>query len=215
MRLLVALPVVTVCLLFLVAPAGAELISESDLWDVSQGGIVDDSSGCLSGWPCGNVFAPGQAIFDDYLPAGTVHWIEWHTPAAVTIESINLVAMHDGPPTRDIRYRGISAFRLYHSDTLGGPWTLLHELADTDPDANLRYDGGPNYPGENYLEYCVAVPSTTAQYWRAEFVQYGYVSGNSSGPRVWELDGYDFVIPEPGTICLLGLAFLLLGRRRK
>jgi len=92
---------------------------------------------------------------------------------------------------------------------------LLHELADTDPDADHLYGGGPNYTPAQYLEYCTVVPSTTAQYWRAEFVQYGDVMGNASGPRVIELDGYDYVIPEPATICLLGTAILLLSRRKK
>ena len=216
MRVTLAAPVVIACLSFLVLPAQAEPISSTNLWDVSQGSVVDGSSGCLSGWPQENMFegGGGQTIFMDYQPAGTVHWIEWHTPSAVTVESINLVLMHDGSP-RDIRYRGATSFRLYSSDTAGGPWTLLHEPAGTDPDDNLLYDGGPYYTGTQHLEYCTAVPSTTAQYWRAEFVQYSDILSNSAGPRVIELDGYDYVIPEPGTIGLVAVGMLLLATRRR
>ncbi len=113
MKLLLALPSVIVCLLLLVAPAGAALISDTDLWDASQGAVVDDSSPSSGTWPSSQMFAPNDALFADYQPAGTLHWIEWSTPAPVTIESINLVASHDTPPARDIRYRGFSSFTLY------------------------------------------------------------------------------------------------------
>ena len=42
----------------------------------------------------------------------------------------------------------------------------------------------------NELSVCVNVPPTTAQQFRAEFVQFG-AGGPASGPRVFELDGYE------------------------
>jgi hypothetical protein len=66
----------------------------------------------------------------------------------------------------------------------------------------------------NTLEYWAAVTPTTNQYFRAEFVQYG-PPGNASGPRVYELDGYDFVIPEPAAMPLLGAGLILLAWFRK
>lgn len=213
MKTLFAWPAVVVCLLLLVAPsAQAALMSDSDLWEDAA---VDAHSGTLGAWPIQGIFDYGPyTMFRDSQPQGTTHWVEWHTAAAVTIESINLVGCHDGAPY-NINQRGFSAFRLFYKVNSGDPWTLLHNLPDTDTDGNLRYDGGPSYPAANILEYCAAVPSTTAQYWRAEFDQYGPPS-SASGPRVNELDGYDYIIPEPATMCLVGAGLvLLLTRRRK
>jgi hypothetical protein len=107
------------CFLICALPASGALVSSNDLWDVTQGCVVDASSGCLSSFPETRMFGGGSdTIFRDYMAAGTVHWVEWHTPTPVTIESFNLVASHDGG-TRDIRYRGFSAFRLYTGDGAG------------------------------------------------------------------------------------------------
>lgn len=170
MTKLFAWPAAIACLLVLaVPPARGALTSDADLWDVNQGCVVDADSGCSSVWPAEYAFSFGDAAtqFADNLPAGTVHWVEWHTPAPVTIENINLVALHAGDP-RDMRFGGFDTFRLFYKDAMDS-WVLFHELADIGvphPDGgyegSLYYGGGPNYVGIYYLEYWTAVPSTTA-----------------------------------------------------
>jgi len=50
---------------------------------------------------------------------------------------------------------------------------------------------GANYTGLGYLELSANVPLTTAQYFRAEFIQYGSgssVFGDAQGPRIMEIN---------------------------
>jgi hypothetical protein len=211
------LPAITatfICLFILKQPAGAILISYDDLWDISQGSVVTEHSRVwsvhsmwsppLRGSDIRNMFGgyygypwPGEnTALGRNTSAGTIHWVEWQTPSLITLRSFNLITMHD-PPPKDIRKRGFSQFRLYWAVASGGPWTLLYELADTDPDGDLYYGGGPTYPERHYLELAVNVVPTTAQYWRAEFVQYANTGYYDAGVRVIELDGYDtFLAPS-------------------
>lgn len=183
-------------------------ISYSDLWDISQGNIVTDHSpmhhkfglmlmygfysypeNMFGGW--NGSFSPTETFFTQDTEAGDVHWVEWQTPSPITLRSFNLIASHghDSNMQPDINHGGFSQFRLYWGDGLGS-WTLFYELADTDPDDSLCYGGGPTYVNEVYLELTVNVTPTTAQYWRAEFVQYG----DMGSPCVHELDGYETLL---------------------
>lgn len=230
-------------LMFSILPAHALVLSYTDLWDVSQGTVVIATSGALTGgWSSdvrnmfGGYFGSGppdllnNTIFRDQLPAGTVHWVEWTTSSPVNVGSFNLVAAHDGDfdgyVTRNINFRGFSSFNLYARDSLASPWTQLYNYA-TDPDHDLDYGGGPNYPGQAYLELYANITPIAAQYFRAEFVQYGngsppypYGYGDAQGPRVFELDGYAPTgggggVPEPTTILLYGLGFAGAGVYRR
>jgi hypothetical protein len=203
------------CLFILAQTVYAIPISSNDLWDISQGSQVTAHSTVhhhtglmgMFGWSSDirNMFGGyyGQSSFGGWGPhyetyfdqdcvAGTIHWVQWQTPSIITLRSFNLVAMH-APPPQDIRHAGLgfSQFRLQWSDTAGGPWTTLYELTDSDPDGDLYYGGGPTYSEANYLELAVNVAPTTAQYWRAEFVQYADSGYYDSGVRINELDGYD------------------------
>jgi hypothetical protein len=195
--------------------ANARLVNYTDLWDVIQGTVVTDSSGALLGsWSSdprnmfGGTYGSGPAdltnntIFQDHQPAGYVHWVNWSTSAPVTLQSFNLVAGHDYDSGlnpygeyRDINYRGISRFRLFWGDG-SGTWTLLYDHTVNpvqDQGGHPTYGGGANYTGLGYLELSANVPLTTAQYFRAEFTQYGSGSnlfGDAQGPRILELDGY-------------------------
>lgn len=211
--------------------AEAALVPVStDLWDVSQGSLVTSFSGTLGGFPIGNTFNGDgfYTLFSDGLPTGTVHWVEWQTPGPVTLRSFNLLAAHDQPP-RDARYRGFSEFSLYAYNTGTTSWDEIYEIYPSDP-----YSTTPP-PPETYIDpqttevqrlYLSAnvLPYTTDRF-RAEFVQYGDIDRSASGPRIFELDGFDTfsqfverqepVIPEPATLslALLGLVASRLRRR--
>jgi PKD domain len=210
MKRLLAVTVSSICFCILTKPVYGIAISYNDLWDVSQDNVVTDYSPmahrfCLmlmcgfnsypenmfGGW--NGSFSPTETYFTQDTEAGAVHWVEWQTPSPITLRSFNLVAYHgysDGQP--DISKGGFRQFRLYWGDGSGN-WTLLYELADTDPDGDLCYGGGPTYTAESFLELAVNVTPTTAQYWRAEFVQYG----DTGLVCINELDGYDtFLAPN-------------------
>jgi len=228
----------SVLLIFSSLTANARMAIFDDLWDVSQGTSVSASSGALAGgwWSDprnmfggaygSNPDTKNNTIFKDYQPQGYVHWVNWQTSAPVTLQSFNLVAIHDyGLNTgeyRNINHRGISRFKLFSSTGLSGPWTLLYDYT-VNPvlDSNWQpvYGGGADYSGLNYLELFADVPLTTAQYFRAEFTQYGtgsWVYGDAQGPRIYELDGYGPTVPIPATLFLLGPGLLgLLTLKKK
>lgn len=214
----------------------------TDLWDVSRGTSVTGTSGALTGgWSSdarnmfGGTFGSGPSdvlnntIFKDYQAAGFVHWVNWQTPAPITLQSFNLVAIHDYGQNpyefRDINYRGISRFKLFWGAGSSGPWTLLYDNTVNpvlDSGNHPTYGGGANYAQLNWLELFANVPLTTAQYFRAEFTQYGNGSrayGDAQGPRIYELDGYAPTtppVPEPATMLLLGSGLVgLAGYGRK
>ncbi|SEM05284.1 hypothetical protein SAMN04489760_10384 [Syntrophus gentianae] len=221
-------------LVFSSLTANALLMNYTDLLDVSQGTIVTGSSGALTGgWSSdsrnmfGGTYGSGPAdltnntIFKDQQSAGYVHWVEWKTSALITLQSFNLVAAHDsgwdGYENRNINFRGFSTFRLFSGDGIG-TWTQIFSYT-TDPDSDLDYGGGVNYPAQNMLELSANITPTVAQFFRAEFVQYGNGSrnyGDSQGPRICELDGYGPApVPLPATMLLLGPGLLCLAALKK
>ena len=118
----------------------------------------------------------------------------------------NLVAVHDYDS--DSYARSFQEFRLYYYN--GWSWIKFYTFDSMHP-----YGGGYQ---NNVLDLMVKGLSINAEYFRAEFDQYGYVYW-ASGPRIYELDGFGFYqqpLPEPGTLMLLGTGLLgLLGLRRK
>ena len=123
----------------------------------------------------------------------------------VTINSFNLVAAHDESP-RDARTRGFSRFSLYAKS--GDNWVNLYNYYPDNP-----YGGGTNYLPANFLELNDIVAETTAQEFRAEFVQYGDITAGAKGPRILELDGY--YIPEPATLIILTCGVFAVRRMKK
>lgn len=210
----------------------AEPISSTDLWDISQGSVVDGTSGALYyrssyrsdvrdmfGGAFGNIEG-GNTVFKDYMnpgfqggsvPAGFVHYVEWHTPSAVTLRSFSLNAYNEG-----MLRRAFSRFTLYSGSGAGGPWTPIYDTG-----AGFTY-------GPGQLDLSMNVTPLVAQYFRAEFVQASWTDAAAVGPRIQELDGYDTflpgtdpVVPEPSILVAilslvgLGLARLAWRRRRK
>jgi len=161
---------------------------------------------------------PGNTVFIDRQPAGTRHWVEWQTPAAVTMRSFNQVAAHDGPQ-RDARYRGISRFTLYG---WGGSAfdVLLYDFTPSYGNPPLYNPDGPAFNVLNLWAEPLAMISTNR--WRAEFVQLADLGGNNDGPRIVELDGFSRrlpgnQVPGPSLLSVLGLgaAGLIAQRVRR
>ncbi len=237
-KYLLALPLVVLC-----CPAVSRALpaSSADLWDVSQGTAVTGTSGALHYSDSyrsyvENIFGASGGIegsntlFKDYMspyftggpvPAGYAHYVEWNTPADVTIRSFNLLAYNEGMDRRAFNH-----FELY-ADTGSGWQSLFQQDFAASPENPDGYGGSPTNTDSNWLELEVDLSSpVTAQDFRAEFIQAPWTSSNAIGPRVLELDGYDTFldgssgagnpIPEPTTMLLFGSGLIgLAGLARR
>ena len=136
-----------------------------------------------------------ETLFQDDLPADTIHSVEWQTAQQIMLTSFDIFANHDGPfPEFDANYRGFSAFRLFAQDPVTSNFELLAEIFPSNP-----YDNTPgNMAADGFLHISMDVAPTIAQVFRAEFVQFGDIELSASGPRVQELEGFG-TIPGIGT----------------
>jgi hypothetical protein len=118
---------------------------------------------------------PAVTFFND-APAGTIHFVEWSTPAPVTLAGFNLHAIGDVPnnPER----RAFDHFRLQAK--IGDSFQTIYDSDVTVPYVFLD--------GQSALMISTSVAATTAQEFRAEFTQ--HLEGQFYGPRVVELDGF-------------------------
>lgn len=215
-------------------------LSNSDLWDVSQGTVVTSNSPMLSSFPGRNMFGdsvygPSDALFSDSFDVGYVHYIEWQTPSPVTIQSFTLYAGHESwrsyaPNAGELTFqqRGFSEFRLFAFNDSTMQFDLVFDLAAGDPYGTtvLPHNAFTEDDVAGYLLLIgVNIDAVTADRFRAEFVQAGDRSSPgidtaALGPRIYEIDGYGtihpstVVIPEPGTWAFLGLGALVLTGRQ-
>jgi hypothetical protein len=203
----------------LVASGGVSAlpVSSTDLWQDAPlvfsspgelGGNGSSTTGVFDGLQGSYGTESGNSIFRGGAD-GSSHSIEWSTPDAVTVRSINFVTYHDFDDQthqRDITSRGIRSFTLSYWD--GSDFESFFHWTYTDPNNDLHYGGGPSYqfnPDPNdmtrsYLELTANLDSAiTAQTFKGDFVQYG-----PSGSRIVELDAYSTpqVIPLPATLML-------------
>jgi hypothetical protein len=171
--------------------------SSADLWDVSQGTLVTASSPILSSYSAGAMFGEnGQnngngstwTYFADGQPAGFTHFVEWQTPANVNVARVQVYAFGDsffGIPNNE---REFSHFTLRAKS----PGSLVYDLTVIEYDATHPY----SFVGPNFLLIDQAVPTVTAQQFRAEFTQFDAGAG-FDGPRIVELDAFS---PPPPTL---------------
>ena len=90
--------------IFAAITAQAQTPSTKDVWDVSQGITIlahsplDDALGDPLSYDAANIFgatngtfiegAAGNVVFTDFQPPGFVHFVEWRTPAPVTVRAL-------------------------------------------------------------------------------------------------------------------------------
>jgi sugar lactone lactonase YvrE len=173
-----------------VIPPLSILPSTNDLWDISQGSVVTGTSGVDSPLSdvrdmFGGLFSQvetGHTVFANGQPAGFVHYVEWQTPAPVTVNAFNLFAAGDGPAANN--QREFAQFVL----------KAKSDPSATNYDLTLYTLVVSNHPYTYVDPSHQALVSTniapvTAQYFRAEFTQYTTGSGYD-GPRIVELDGF-------------------------
>lgn len=180
----------------------------TDLWDVNQGNTITANS-VVVGPPIysspflsnirnmfGNVQAgviePTNTLFQDFEAPGSVDFVEWQTPSAMTLRSFHLIAAHDGAP-RNFNQRGFNRFTLYAQNPTTLAFDKIFEIfpassyGNTTPPSNGYLDVAP---GGNVLRLSANLTPIVAQTFRAEFVQQG-VGSTESGVRIVELDGFD------------------------
>ena len=175
----------------------------TDLWDVSRGTVVTDSSPVLSISDARNLLGfvvesseVSSLLFADGFPPGTLHFVEWQTPLSNTLRSFTLHAAHDQAPF-DANRRGFTRFTLLAKNPETDDFdiqlfeifpALLYEDTVVPPDILFDADR------PNNLRLCVNLSPIQSQEFRAEFVQWGPICC-FSGPRVYEIDGFDTLCP--------------------
>lgn len=181
LRLLPAVFGLAASLVVASSPAAFGEGATDDVWDVSQGAVVTASSGTVVVSAASDMLGandaavePGTTIFRDDQAAGFVHFVEWHTPAPVTVYGLNLLANDDGTATKD---RGFTEFHLF----VKNPSNMTFEQV-----YSFTAPGNP-YPDEIDLRAALD-PPVTGQDFRAEFVQAAGTDTPARGPRIRELD---------------------------
>lgn len=165
----------------------------TDIFDVTQGVQVTGWSDVYPGWNIAAILGfNGQSTFDqtwtyfsDWQPPGFVHFIEWQTPADVTLGKIKLYAFGDDFLNNS---REFSRFTL-----------KAKSVESTEYDITVfTYDASHPYifasPDDALLIDTLVTP-VTAHEFRAEFEQYTAGFG-FDGPRIVELDGFPVPTPE-------------------
>jgi hypothetical protein len=166
--------------------------ASDDAWDVTRGATVTASSQMHATGAVVDSFAqdsfgaqtagavePGMTIFRDLAPDGTVHFVEWSTPAAFALHGFRLHAAHDEAPQQ----RAFRNFRLFAREAGAASYTTVYGSP-----VGVPYpDSGALLPNSRDLMRCPKLRPFAAQEFRAEFTQDGDFPG---GPRVIELDGF-------------------------
>ena len=159
--------------------------SFADLWDVRSGITITDHSplhpisataeGVFGGITAGD--DGSWTYFADNQPTGTVHHVEWTTPAPVSVRTIRLFA--HGDPFLD-HSREFDSITLKAKSPGSSTFNInLGTFIPTRPYTFL----------DNDLILDAEIPPIQASAFRAEFLQ--YTAGHGfDGPRIVELDAF-------------------------
>jgi hypothetical protein len=170
------------------------LPSSFDLWNVNNGVSITSASGYLwIGTPYAMFGENGQDIFNestytyfmDGAPDGFTHFVEWTTPAPVSIKALRLFAVGDGPDFNN--EREFASFTL-KTKSAGASDFNVTVATFTPSHPYLMLDGS------TWAILDSEVPAVSGQEFRAEFVQFNGFRG-FDGPRIMELDAFSSV-PE-------------------
>lgn len=158
----------------------------NDVWDLHQGAVVTAHSdlrtsatdpGMLGG---ADSFEPGDTIFADGKPDGYVHFLEWRTPAPVSVSHIKLYAGGDGA--------------IYNNGREFGRFTLKIKSPGSSTFDTTVVTFVPTHPYATLAEPLLVLDTTfdaiTNQDFRAEFQQINLRPEGFDGPRVVELDAF-------------------------
>jgi hypothetical protein len=170
------------------------LASSFDLWNFTSGSEITSSSGYLwAGTPYGmfgenghsNLSEAEWTYFSDGMPDGFTHFVEWRTAGPVTVRAIRLFAAGDGP--------------IYNNEREFTEFTLRAKSPGSSEFDLVLAHSTPSHPFSlldpaTYALLDMQIPTTTAQEFRAEFVQFNGFRG-FDGPRIVELDAFGS-IPE-------------------
>jgi hypothetical protein len=190
--------VVSLCGLFLGANSRAEEYGvRTDLWDVHNGAVLTAHSPLISSESDPGIFGgddtgttPVTTIFADGQAAGFVHFVEWRTPTAVSIDHIKLYAAGDGAVYSNGREFGRFTLKVKSPGSAVFDTTVTNFIP-THPYTSL---------GEKFLVLDATFAAVTAREFRAEFEQINLRSDGWNAPRVIELDGFGAVSPVPAII---------------
>ncbi len=162
--------------------------STTDLWDISQGTIITTNSPLYPGGDARDIFGGtfgspevGKVLFSDSNPGGFTNFVEWKTVAPVTVGSCALFAYGDGPALAN--EREFSRLVLKAKSSAAATNFDLTLYSATEPHPYVFVDA------TNFALIVTNIAPVTAQYFRAEFVQYAAGRG-FDGSRVMELDGF-------------------------
>jgi hypothetical protein len=177
----------------------------TDLFDVSQGTIVTNSSPLFPNFTAEGTFGSTspqaiegfRTIFAD-TPIAT-DFITFTTPTAVNLSSYRLILGEDGNGSGN---RAAVAFRLYASNSSGDVLSHLVSGSAIGQTYTLTY-GSPQIE----INDSISVPNV--QFFRLELDRSG-----TSGPRVFELDGFGTAVPEASAFLMPIIALVLLGAHK-
>lgn len=146
-----------------------QLAAITDHGALRPGSAAQDAFGATAGLP-----EPGNVLFADGQPDGSVSHLEWQTESPINLRGFSLSALHDSATITD---RAMRRIRLQARNP-GGSFVTLFDGAIVVP-------YGPN---ARELRRCVDLRPMRAQQFRAEFTQDG--AATFSGVRLEELDGF-------------------------
>ncbi len=159
--------------------------SRPNLWDISNGITITQTSGIRGGFTAEDMFGAnssieaGATVFSDDRPDGFVHFIQWQTPNPVTVTSFSLSAAGDGPVFSN--EREMAKFVLQAKLRAADPFVTIYTYTPTHPYTFI----GPG--GLDLIS--TSIPPLDAQFFRAEFVQWNAGRG-FDGPRIIELEAF-------------------------